>query len=927
MLGLMTSIRPADAAVGELLREIQLPAGSGPNGHFCLSGIGTSIAVVPGGLVGRPEFPILVVTSCFASTTSVAEQAQAPKLFFFDPSTNPATLVLTVTTAVSPPNGWGALALRGDKADLLGCGSAAASPVGAHQIYAIPLSKDFAITPNPTTIPIFRFNANPGHGFEICDGVAWDSVANRVYESPDVFHTVSRYTEAGVADGTVAVPAGCNPIATGPNGTLEPGNSGVAVGGQSLFLGCADDPNIYQVDKTTGALIRSFPSGAASPNCDPATGCGRTEDLECDPVTFGSQGKDALWSKDAYTNHLFAFEIPKGTCGLAGGAAVAVPALGPLCAADGLTDTDGDGLLDCWEKPSPASAGAGGLPCIDFDGDGVCDYILCTGPGGTDCADPYRKDVFVELDWLETHPPNQAAINSVISRFAIAPTASVINPINPMTGTRAVGVALHVQVDPDPLKDPATGNTIPHNSGNAFANDKLAFEPYTGPGTWDFDVLKAFNFGTLAERTTGTAADIAKRLNAKRQAFRYGIVHHLMDLPPIGTTPDTTSGAGEVYGNDFVVTLGGGNIVNGHPQGDQNQQAATFMHELGHTLGLRHGGDQILNCLPNYLSIMSYSRQMAGAPISAPQWLNNPPLTGVLDYSRIQLLPLDETALDERIGIAGINAAGGNPDLAGHVTVFGPGPGTVVAANGPNNNGAINWDGDGLPAEPLAATTDINRIVAADGTVMCKGDSTAYRGFDDWRSLKYDIRSSLDFADGVRLSLLGEDRELTTAQAEAVSPDSDGDGVVDFRDNCPTVPNPTQADSDGDGIGDACQVDAVLIDIRPRRIPNIVNLTSPVPLAVAIFGSATFDVTRINPATVRLSGARVPQSNNRFACAVLHVNGDNFPDLVCIVDKRQLVLPADNAIAVLTGRTFANRPFRGEDSIQIVRGRVPRDDD
>jgi len=126
---------------------------------------------------------------------------------------------------------------------------------------------------------------------------------------------------------------------------------------------------------------------------------------------------------------------------------------------------------------------------------------------------------------------------------------------------------------------------------------------------------------------------------------------------------------------------------------------------------------------------------------------------------------------------------------------------------------------------------------------------------------------------------------------------------------------------------EAKQVDAVLIDIRPRRIPNIVNLTSPVPLAVAIFGSATFDVTRINPATVRLSGARVPQSNNRFACAVLHVNGDNFPDLVCIVDKRQLVLPADNAIAVLTGRTFANRPFRGEDSIQIVRGRVPRDDD
>ncbi len=35
-------------------------------------------------------------------------------------------------------------------------------------------------------------------------------------------------------------------------------------------------------------------------------------------------------------------------------------------------------------------------------------------------------------------------------------------------------------------------------------------------------------------------------------------------------------------------------------------------------------------------------------------------------------------------------------------------------------------------------------------------------------------------------------------------PDSDGDGVFDSGDNCPTVYNPDQADSDGDGLGDAC---------------------------------------------------------------------------------------------------------------------------
>ena len=41
-----------------------------------------------------------------------------------------------------------------------------------------------------------------------------------------------------------------------------------------------------------------------------------------------------------------------------------------------------------------------------------------------------------------------------------------------------------------------------------------------------------------------------------------------------------------------------------------------------------------------------------------------------------------------------------------------------------------------------------------------------------------------------------------------VSPcDSDGDGVSDANDNCPTVPNTGQADEDGDGIGDACDPD------------------------------------------------------------------------------------------------------------------------
>jgi uncharacterized repeat protein (TIGR01451 family) len=71
----------------------------------------------------------------------------------------------------------------------------------------------------------------------------------------------------------------------------------------------------------------------------------------------------------------------------------------------------------------------------------------------------------------------------------------------------------------------------------------------------------------------------------RRIAFHYAI------------TVKGAGGTGEVRGNDFF---------------EANHNGATIMHELGHNLGLRHGGGDVVNNKPNYLSVMSYSYQRPG---------------------------------------------------------------------------------------------------------------------------------------------------------------------------------------------------------------------------------------------------------------------------------------------------------------------------
>jgi len=67
-------------------------------------------------------------------------------------------------------------------------------------------------------------------------------------------------------------------------------------------------------------------------------------------------------------------------------------------------------------------------------------------------------------------------------------------------------------------------------------------------------------------------------------------------------------------------------------------------------------------------------------------------------------------------------------------------------------------------------------------------------------------------------------RELSAAEVLALYrwpiADSDGDGVGDTSDNCPSIANPTQADCDSDGIGDACEIAAGAADHDQDGVPD-----------------------------------------------------------------------------------------------------------
>jgi uncharacterized repeat protein (TIGR01451 family) len=513
------------------------------------------------------------------------------------------------------------------------------------------------------------------------------------------------------------------------------------------------------------------------------------------------------------------------------------------------SDNDNDSLPDGWETRG-----------LDTNGDGAVDVDLAAMG-----ADPNRQDLFVEIDCLaastHNHCPQKEAIGDVVKAFADDPRA---NP-DGTTGVQLhVDTGSFDGANAVTKVKGAGGVTGAYGDIGAAAGDKAAGRggdqiPETAANQiidWD---------GPAGDPATSFFAIKGQSFDARRAAaFRYALFGHQTNARAAAN--DCTGGWAEgIPANDFMVTLGGGRDTNGDGTADQpcwgnagngldddgdgkvdedgydgidndgdcpagndangdgtvcghgdfkvdedggdslgtrSEQAGAFMHELGHTLGLGHGGADGVNGKPNYLSVMNYAFQSCKVPARAGK------LPGGCDYSRDDLADLvepkdaDNAGLDECKGFDGGLYGFGVSDW---------------------NNNKVN---EGVTcAEPNQ--TNVQRDVNDDGAL------TTLQGSDDWGKLKYKFRDLDTYEDGTAHPPATHADPGTIERAQAyLSRLLRPDVSVDKSGPADTTPGATLAyslDVRNGGSGPAFSV--TLVDTRPD------GSTAPFDLDLLTVGS------------------------------------------------------------------------------------------
>jgi hypothetical protein len=458
-------------------------------------------------------------------------------------------------------------------------------------------------------------------------------------------------------------------------------------------------------------------------------------------------------------------------------------------------DSDGDGLSDTWES-------AHGV-------DGNCDGSLDTGPGGADLALPddpdwdevNGKNIYVVYDWMLVDPsdpfeaPHQpfpdfigkdydgttdAPVDGTLKRVKDAFARKGIRlKIDPNTNPAAMSAA-----NPEGITSP-----LPHVSVVSFAHPVGECATNGGAGSavsfydlkgQNFDERRKFTHRYVVFGHSAQCAGNCASAACQSEGSALGVC---------GTVGEGSTGLAEVYGNDMVITLGAQNLSDGSGYAEPDRtkwrdqlvqaQAGALMHEMGHTLGLGHGGpqppgggcdpggDSAINRKPNHISSMQFALQTTGIRTAGrscsttalppePSYAQFIPGAWRVDYSDQSLTPLDENGLLEPEGISSC-ACGTATGLRDISMAYGFcfAPPVPIPGCGP-----VDWNRNGF-IEPIPVAADINQESLDDPAAVCPS-FRPLMGSDDWSHVNAHLafQCNANFSDGVSTHIFPSSPEL-----------------------------------------------------------------------------------------------------------------------------------------------------------------------